>query len=255
MVKRLWVVTLFPEYFKPLQEAGIVRRIFQGDKKYIDLHLINPRDFTTDNYQSVDDYVYGGGAGMLMRADILARAIDEGIIEAGEVSREKLHIIAPGPRGRVWNNQLAREVAERYQVDEEKEYVWICGRYEGIDERFLENYVDEHLSLGDFILSGGEIATLAMLDSFARFLPGVLGHAEGADQESFEDGLLEGPQYTRPPEFQGKTVPEVLTQGHHKKIEAYHLESRVELTKKHRPDLWEKYQLTQRPKKTNRRKK
>ncbi len=240
--KQIWILTLFPEYFEAYKTVGVIGKALSGEREdgiHFEFNLINIRSFSDNNYKSVDDYAYGGGAGMVMRADILANALLKGT----NYSKETHHVVFPSPRGRIWNNDCAKDFAKNYlgKNSEEKDIVFICGRYEGIDERFLENYVNEYYSLGDFILSGGEVATMAMLDSALRFVDGILGNRESNVEESFQSGLLEHPQYTKPREFEGKEVPKVLISGHHKNIETYKQNERERLTKELRPDLWEQY--------------
>jgi len=145
--------------------------------------------------------------------------------------------VFPSPRGNTWDNSYCKEFAKRFSVEDSKDLVFICGRYEGIDERFIDLYIDEQISVGDFILSGGEIPTMAIIDSFMRFFKGVLGNKESSFSESFENNLLEHSQYTRPPIFEGKEVPPVLISGHHQNIEKYKKEESIRITKLHRPDL------------------
>ncbi|MCP4913981.1 MAG: tRNA (guanosine(37)-N1)-methyltransferase TrmD [Oligoflexia bacterium] len=244
-MKKIWILTLFPEFFEPLKEAGVVGQALSGKRGHdYELITIQLRDFHPQGHQGVDDTPYGGGAGMVMRADALKDAFEKGIIEAGKYGanwKEQLHVIAPGPRGKVWNFEMAQTFAKEKFIEGKKDLVFVCGRYEGIDERFIENYVDEHYSLGDFILSGGELAVMTFIDSAMRFVPNVLKNYESVLEESFGSELLEYPQYTRPAEFEGMSVPEILTSGHHKKIAEYRLEKRKEMTKKFRPDLWAKY--------------
>ncbi len=242
MIKRIWILTLFPEYFKPLLECGIAGQALRGERSSenfgFEVQCINIRDFATSKYKSVDDSPYGGGPGMVMRADILRDALIKGVVEAhGYESLDQLTVIYTSPRGRVWNNQEAREFATKTLSHPEKDIVFICGRYEGIDERFLEKYVSEYISIGDFVLTGGEIAVLTILDSAVRFVPGILGNKLSSVTDSFEDGLIEYPQYTRPAEFEGMSVPDVLMNGHHKKIEEWQKAEKIRLTQKHRPDL------------------
>lgn len=242
MIKRIFILTLFPEYFKPLLDCGIAGQAFRGERSQenlkFEIHLINIRDFSKTNYKSVDDTPYGGGPGMVMRADILRDALFDGVVHKfGYTSLDKLHVIYTSPRGRVWNNQVARDFALNSLSHPDKDLVFISGRYEGVDERFLENYVNEYFSLGDFVLTGGEIAIMALLDSSVRFVPGILGNKLSSQMDSFEDGLIEHPQYTRPQEFEGRGVPEVLLSGHHKKIQEWQKSEQIRLTKKHRPDL------------------
>ena len=181
---------------------------------------------------------------MVMRADILKKALWEGVIEAGEYGpdyKDKLHVVFPGPRGKSWNQEVCKDFSKRMGIEDGKgkDIVFICGRYEGIDERFIQAYVDEEISLGDYVLTGGELAVMSIIDSSLRFLPGVLGNRESFQQESFNKGLLEHPQYTRPRTFEGASVPEVLLSGHHKKIEAFEQAESLRITKLYRPDLLE----------------
>ena len=193
---KIFVLTLFPEYFLPLVSAGVVGQLLQGKRKSfkgkIQLEVINIRDYSQTNYQSVDDAPYGGGAGMVMRPDVLSRALREGVWQGHgfgpkdddlNLIKQKLHVVITSPRGNVWSQQKATLFANLLtqnseNSDNSKSLVFICGRYEGPDERFVEKYADDSFSLGDFILSGGEIACLAMLDSLIRFLPGTLGNED-----------------------------------------------------------------------------
>ena len=170
----------------------------------------------------------------------MANTVNNGIIEKYNLSRDRLHVVYTAPRGEVWCDHQAQALSSFYTSDSDKHLVFICGRYEGIDERFLENYVDSFFSLGDFILSGGEIAVMAIIDSSLRFIPGVLGNNASAMEDSFTNGMIEHPLYTKPREFEGKTVPEVLLSGHHAKINDYQKQQSVEMTKKYRPDLLDK---------------
>ena len=244
MNKRIWVLTLFPEYFKPLLECGISGAAFRGERSdaiKFEMKFVNIRDYSTSKYKSVDDSPFGGGPGMVMRADVLRDALMKGVIEAGGYgSKEELNIIYTSPRGRVWNNKVARIFGTKVLSDSDKDLVFICGRYEGIDERFLEMYVNEYYSIGDFVLTGGELAVMTILDSAVRFVPGILGNKLSSDHDSFEDGLIEYPQYTKPQEFEGRVVPEILLSGHHKKIEEWQRDEKKKMTRKWRPDLCSK---------------
>ncbi|EQC49341.1 tRNA (guanine(37)-N(1))-methyltransferase [Bacteriovorax sp. BSW11_IV] len=245
-MSRIWIITLFPEYFAPLKDVGVAGQALQGMRgEGIELHTVLLRDYSPKGHKGVDDAPYGGGPGMVMRADVLKNALMEGIVgpgQYGENFKDKLHVIYTGPRGKVWNNEYCKDLAGRYLGENKtKDLVFICGRYEGIDERFLEEYVDETICLGDFVLTGGEIPVMAIIDSAMRFSKGVLGNNESANLDSFEDGLLEHAQYTRPMEFDGKKVPEVLLSGHHKNIELHRQKEKEYFTKKFRPDLYEKY--------------
>ena len=197
-----------------------------AEKKW-ELNLINIRDFSTNNYRSVDDTPFGGGAGMVMQAEVVDRALSS--------VNPKGPIFYLSPRGQVFNQSVAKEWAEL------SEATFICGHFEGIDERVLEKWQIQEISLGDFVLSGGEVALLAMLDATIRLIPGVLGNAESIMEESFSNDLLEYPQYTKPQNWQGRTVPEVLLSGNHAKIASWRKEQSENLTKTRRPDLYEKY--------------
>lgn len=244
MIKRIFILTVFPEYFRPLIDCGITGSALRGDRSHADFKfevvLINIRDFSKTNYKSVDDSPYGGGPGMVMRADILRDALVEGVMTPYQIAKENLHVIYTSPRGVVWNNDVARDFAKNCLTQMNKDIVFIAGRYEGVDERFLENYVDDYFSIGDFVLTGGELAISVMLDSSLRFVPGILGNKLSSQMDSFEDGMIEHPQYTRPAEFEGSIVPEVLMNGNHKKIEAWQKSEKLRLTQKHRPDLLKK---------------
>ncbi|HXH29605.1 MAG TPA: tRNA (guanosine(37)-N1)-methyltransferase TrmD [Bacteriovoracaceae bacterium] len=241
MIRKIWILTLFPEYFKPFLECGIAGSAFRGERGdgslSFEVNLINIRDFSKTNYKSVDDSPYGGGPGMVMRADVLKDALF-GAVEAGRYqSVDELHVVYTSPRGRVWDNKVAREFGTKILAHPSKDVVFICGRYEGIDERFLEKYVDEFYSIGDYVLTGGEIAVLSMLDSAVRFVPGILGNKLSSEYDSFEDGMIEFPQYTKPREFEGMEVPSVLVEGNHKKIEQWQKEQKHHMTRLHRPEL------------------
>lgn len=223
MKKKIWIITLFPEYFDAFKSQGKASSAF---KESVDLHILNLRDYSDNSYKSVDDYPFGGGEGMVIRADVLKRALDS-------IDSPKLTVIYPSPRGKKWNADAAKSYAP------EGDLVFICGRYEGIDERFIQKYVDVQYSLGDFVLTGGEIPTMAMIDSIVRFIPGTLGNENSSKNESFENNLLEHSHYTRPRVFEDMEVPEVLLSGHHKKIEEFRAKESQELTKKYRPDLLE----------------
>jgi tRNA (guanine37-N1)-methyltransferase len=241
MNKKIWILTLFPEYFIPLLQCGIAGSAFRGERSdsiKFEVKLVNIRDYSTTKYKSVDDSPFGGGPGMVMRADILRDALVKGVMEAGGYSSlEELHVIYTSPRGKVWNNKEARVFGTQILSHPKKDLVFICGRYEGVDERFLEKYINDYYSIGDFVLTGGELAVMMMLDSAVRFVPGILGNKLSSEHDSFEDGLIEYPQYTKPQEFEGMSVPDVLLSGHHKNIEKWQLDQKKIMTKKWRPDL------------------
>ncbi len=240
-MKKIWIITLFPNYFDSLINFGITGSALRGERgSGIEIKAVQLRNYTPKDYKGVDDSPYGGGAGMVMRADVLKEALMKGVVEDGNYGedwRSKLHIVFPGPRGKTWNNSYCKDFAKRFSDPASKDLVFICGRYEGIDERFLNLYVDEQISVGDYILTGGEIPTMAIIDSSLRFFSGVLGNKESSSQESFQTNLLEHPQYTRPKVFDGVEVPEILMSGHHQKIGKYQKEESLRITKLCRPDL------------------
>lgn len=240
---KIYIVTIFPEMFHEFFKCGVIGRTLSNGQ--FDIKLVNPRDYVTKNYKSVDDYPFGGGPGMVMRADILKDALIQGIFTPNNITdnfKDSFHVIYTGPRGEIWSNTKAKEISQEYFVNENsKHLIFICGRYEGIDERFLQNYVDQQISIGDYVLSGGELAVQIILDSALRFIPNALGNAESSKNDSFEDILLEHPHYTRPPDFEGAQIPEVLLSGHHKKIEEYRQSEKIRITKECRPDLLAQY--------------
>jgi tRNA (guanine37-N1)-methyltransferase len=240
--KKIWIITIFPEYFEPLLSAGVVGRALRGEKAQAPtLNIVSLREYSDTNYKGVDASPYGGGEGMVMRADILKNALIQGVVEKGGYPsnyRDYLHVVYPSPRGKSWNSEIAHNFSQEYfSRESKKDVVFICGRYEGIDERFIARFVDQQISMGDYILSGGELAVMGIIDSAMRYLPEVLGNNLSSQNESFEGKLLEHPLYTRPRVFEDLPVPPVLLEGHHKKIEEYKLEEMKRLTKEHRPDL------------------
>ena len=223
LVIRFDVVTLFPEMFAALTQSGISGRALQAGLWR--LQTWNPRDFTSDNYRTVDDRPYGGGPGMVMLAGPLEKALDA-VKQAGGG-----RVIYLSPQGRRLEHAKVMELAGREAV------TFLCGRYEGVDERLLRRRVDEELSLGDFVLSGGELAAMAVMDAVVRQLPGALGDGQSAVEESFAAGLLDCPQYTRPESYAGEAVPEVLLSGHHENIRRWRLKQALGRTWLRRPDL------------------
>jgi tRNA (guanine37-N1)-methyltransferase len=225
---RFDVVTLFPELFGPLLTTGITRRAFESGQ--VEVKFSNPRDHAQGNYRRVDDRAFGGGPGMVMMAEPLAQSV-----EAIQDSRaDAAPVILFSPIGDALNHATVARLAASQGA------ILICGRYEGVDQRFIDAHVDAQISLGDFILSGGEIAAMALLDAVARLQPGVLGDEESHQQDSFNpalDGLLDCPHYTRPEDWRGKGVPAVLMSGHHAQIERWRRDQRLRLTALHRPDL------------------
>jgi tRNA (guanine37-N1)-methyltransferase len=225
------ILTLFPAMFDGVFTDSIISRAIKKGHLSIELH--NIRDYSDDNiHKTVDDYPYGGDAGMLMKPQPLARAITEA---KNRHSDKDPKVIYLSPRGEVMRQEVIVNLLE------EQSLILLCGRYKGIDERICERYVDRELSLGDFVLSGGEIAAMALIDAVTRLIPGVLGNRESAEADSLYNGLLSHPEYTRPEIFEDMRVPDVLLSGHHAKISKWQREKSVEITKKRRPDLWEKY--------------
>ncbi len=233
-MKKIWIISLFPDFFASYFDSGVVGKFFAEGK--LTLETLYLGDFSKKSFKGVDASPYGGGPGMVMRADVLKSAMDHIIEDGGYQSKDELHTIYTSPRGETLRNILAKDLGMI-----SKDLVFICGRYEGVDERFIEEYVDQIISIGDFVLSGGELAVMTIIDSFIRFLPGALGNNSSALEDSFEDGLIEGPVYTRPSEFLGKNVPDVLLSGDHAKIKDYNHQKKLEFTKKYRPDLYKAY--------------
>ena len=230
---RFHILTLFPDMVYSGLNESIVKRAINAD--LIKIECVNIRDYTENKHNKVDDYTYGGGAGMLMQAQPVydcIEAFEDKITSAG---RKRAKVIYVTPRGRVFDQSIARE----YSVEED--IIILCGHYEGIDERVLEESVTDFISIGDYVLTGGELPAMVLTDCIARLVPGVLNNSDSAETESFSDGLLEYPQYSRPEVWHEKSVPEVLLSGHHKNIEKWRFERSLEETKKHRPDLYEKY--------------
>jgi tRNA (guanine37-N1)-methyltransferase len=225
---RFDVVTLFPELFAPLLTSGITRRAYESG--LVDVHLTNPRDHAEGNYRRVDDRPFGGGPGMVMMAEPLSQCLKS--IQAQRA--ETVPVILFSPAGKPLNHDTVARLASGPGA------VLVCGRYEGIDQRFIDEHVTEQISLGDFVLSGGEIAAMALLDAVARLQPGVLNTAESHLQDSFNpelDGLLDCPHFTRPERWEGRGVPEVLLSGHHVNIDHWRREQRLSITAQQRPEL------------------
>jgi tRNA (guanine37-N1)-methyltransferase len=227
------LISLFPDMFKTLSEQGLVGQAIKSGK--VSLNLINPRQFTSDVHKTVDDRPYGGGDGMVMLGEPLRSALDD-----LKAKKQLGRVILMSPQGRQWTDKEARAWAAL----PERNITLISARYGGVDQRFINSYVDDEISIGDFVLTGGELAAMVIVDSVARFIPGVLGNAASAEAESFSDGLLEAPLFTRPTEFEGQCVPEVLRSGHHVKIEAWRMALSLIVTLKKRPDLLSQGQKT-----------
>ena len=224
----VYIITPFPDSIKTLIDNNIAN---QGLKKgHLSIEIVNLRDFTTDNYRKIDDEPYGGGSGMVMMCEPLFGAIEYCISK----SEKKPKIIFPSPKGKVLNHSLSSNLST------ENSLIFICGHYKGIDERVIEKYVDFEISIGDFIISNGELSTMIIFDSIVRLVPGVLNDINSALTDSFVDDLLDAPYFTRPSEIDGLKVPDVLLSGDHKAIEKWRNDKKLELTKERRPDLLEK---------------
>lgn len=226
---RFDILTLFPTMFDgPLGESIIKRAVDAG---LLDIRRYNIRDYATDKHKSVDDYPYGGGAGMVMRVDVLARAVND-VVDDADVP-----IILMTPQGRVFNQQIAAELAQHQRI------VLVCGHYEGIDERAMRLFTDQ-ISIGDYVLTGGELAAMVIVDAVARLVPGVLAEAS-PEEESHSTGLLEYPQYTRPPDWEGESIPPILLSGHHAEIAKWRRKQALRRTRQLRPDMLAKATLTE----------
>ena len=219
------ILTLFPEMFEPLKESILGRAL---EKKLFELNLINIRDFSLDKHKKVDDYVFGGGDGMLMTPQPLYDAIMS-------VKTEKSYVVYMSPKGTVLTQSKVKSIARDIE-----HLIIVCGHYEGIDERIIELCIDEQISIGDYVLTGGELPAMVLTDAVLRYIPQVLGSDTSVEDESFSDSLLEYPQYTRPREFMGMSVPEVLINGNHKEIAKWKEEQKILETKKLRADLLDK---------------
>lgn len=222
---RIDVLTLFPDAFRGPLDVSIIKRAREDG--LLDLQIHDIREHATDRHRSVDDYPFGGGQGMVMRVDVLDRALQFVQEQDGPPGL----VVYLSPQGEVLNDRLVRELAQHERL------VLVCGRYEGVDERFIEHCVDREISIGDYILTGGELPAMVLIDAVARHIPGALGDEVSPEEESFADGLLEHPQYTRPAEYRGWQVPEVLLSGHHARIEEWKKEKRLKRTRERRPDL------------------
>jgi tRNA (guanine37-N1)-methyltransferase len=236
---RFDIVTLFPELFEPFLKIGITRRAFEANAdgaKAVDVRLVQLRDYAPGNYRRVDDRPFGGGPGMLMMAQPLADCVDAIRAQRGDQENKRVPVILFSPIGPRFDHACAAHMADTASPGA----ILICGRYEGIDQRFIDAYVTQQISMGDFVLSGGEVAAMAVLDAVARLQPGVLTDSQSHAQDSFNpalDGLLDCPHYTAPQEWRGVAVPPVLLSGNHAHIERWRSEQRRLVTAAHRPDL------------------
>lgn len=225
---KFYFLTLFPEIIKAyLNESILSRGIENG---LFEAEVLNIRDFTKDKHRRTDDYPYGGGAGMLMTPQPVADAIKS------IPNYEACTIVFPTPSGKVFDQNESEML-----YSQDKDIIFICGHYEGLDQRIIDQYVDHEYSTGDYVLTGGELPSLTIMDTIIRHIPGVLGNNTSIEEESFNNNLLEYPQYTRPSEFEGLKVPEVLLSGHHEKIKNWRLEKAIQKTKENRPDIYSNY--------------
>ena len=220
------IFTLYPEYFPGPFDIGICKKAFE--KKLWDLKLVNIRDYAGDKHKTVDDTPYGGGVGMLMRPDVVAKSLDANLEE-----EETVYYLTP--KGKIFNQNIAQDIVKKNKVN------ILCGHFEGVDQRVLDSRNVEEISIGDFILSGGEMASFVVLDTVLRLVPGVLGNLNSTKDESFENGLLEYPQYTKPQIWEKLSVPDILLSGDHNKIKSWRLSQSEAITRHRRPDLWQKY--------------
>lgn len=220
------VFTLYPELFPGPLGAGLYKKALE--KKLWSLEVINIRDYSMDKHKAVDDTSFGGGSGMVLRADVIADSLDKNI------SDKKEPIIYLSPKGKKFDQSYARKIMD-------KNINIICGHFEGVDQRLLETRNIEEISIGDFVLSGGEIASFVLIDSIVRLIPGVLGNPDSLKEETFERNLLEYPQYTKPKKWEEKDIPDVLLSGDHAKIKDWRLSQSEDITRRRRPDLWKKY--------------
>jgi tRNA (guanine37-N1)-methyltransferase len=232
-VLRFDVITIFPDFFRGAFEYGIIRRAKLSG--LIDVRAHDLREWTADKHKQVDDRPFGGGDGMILKVEPIFAAVEDLTgASAGNLYPEGTRVVLLSPQGRVFTQRVAHELAEATHV------VLICGRYEGVDERVAEALVTDEISVGDYVLSGGEPAAVVMVDAVVRLLPGALGSETSAVNESFSEGLLDYPHYTRPPEFRGMRVPDVLLTGHHAEIARWRAEQALKKTERNRPDLLEK---------------
>jgi tRNA (guanine37-N1)-methyltransferase len=231
-VFQIHILTLFPEFFTGPLDVSILKRA--REKDLIRIKLVNIRDFSHDKHKKVDDYPYGGGCGMVMKPEPIFEAVEYAM---EDFKTDKRRIILMSPQGKLFNNQMARSLSEQEHL------ILICGHYEGVDER-VKTIITDEVSIGDFIVTGGELPALAVVDATARFIPGVLGSHESPENESFCEGLLEYPQYTRPEVYRDLRVPKVLLSGNHKEIELFRRREALKRTRERRPDLFAKLNLS-----------
>lgn len=235
------VLTLFPDMVEQAMGHSITGRAQKNG--YLHLDVTDIRDFSQNKFHKVDDYPYGGGAGMVMEAEPVFLSYEKVRKEVEAQGRKKPKVLFMSPQGRTFSQSMAEEFAK------EEDIIFLCGHYEGIDERVLEEIVDEQVSIGDYVLTGGELPAIVMMDAISRLIPGVLHNDVSAITDTFTDNLLEYPQYTRPVEWRGKKVPDVLLSGHHANIQAWRREQSLLRTKKQRPDLFEQVEFTKQDRK------
>ena len=231
-MNRFHILTLFPEMVMDGLNTSIIGRAIEAG--LLEINAVNIRDYSTNKHMKVDDYPYGGGAGLVMQPEPVYRAYED----LTKDMKKKPRVVYLTPQGTTFHQEMAKELAK------EEELVFLCGHYEGIDERVLEEIVTDYVSIGDYVLTGGELPAMVMIDSISRLVPGVLHNDDSAGDESFENGLLEYPQYTRPVEFMGKKVPDVLLSGHHANVDKWRREQSVIRTFNKRPELLENAQLS-----------
>ena len=229
---QIFIITPFPAIPEAVIGESILRRA--GEKEIVDYHMIDLREFTEGKHRQIDDYPFGGGTGMVMLAEPILKAMDR--VKELYHGDKGLRVVFPSPQAKVLSQETSRDLSEADGI------AFICGHYKGIDERVRETVVTDEISIGDYVVTGGELPTMVILDSVVRLIPGVLGDEESANTDSFTHDLLDHPHYTRPEEVKGLKVPEVLMSGHHANVDAWRQEQRELRTKKNRPDLWEHYQ-------------
>lgn len=231
-MNQIAVITPIPDVIDTLIQNSILRKAVEKD--VVQFHIVNLRDFAKGTYRQIDDTPFGGGSGMVMMAEPFFKAIEHAINLVG--GTEGLEIIYPSPQGETWNQKIAEKTSRMDKL------IVICGHYKGVDERVIEKYVTQEYSLGDFVMTNGEIPAMVMLDSTVRLMPGTLNRLDSALTDSFSQALLDHPHYTQPREIEGMAVPDVLIGGHHAKIEAWRQEQKENRTQEKRPDLWEKFE-------------
>jgi len=230
-LKKIAVITPVPEVIKTLIDNSMLRKAIEN--KVAQIHIVNLREFGLGNYRQIDDAPFGGGSGMVMMPEPLINAIEHALNLVGH--SEGVKVFYPSPQGKLWNQTSAEDFSKSEKI------IFICGHYKGIDERVIEKYVTDEYSIGDFVMTSGEIPTMIMLDSIMRLVPGTLNNIDSALSDTFSLGLLDHPHYTQPRIIEDKAVPDVLISGHHKKIKSWRQEQREKRTKEKRPKLWERY--------------